>query len=77
MAFRHPCLKNFFLSQYLFIAILCVKMSRVNKALANIYLVTVVGGGHFDIDSIGALIFVSFSFLGIIIIIIIIIIYNI
>ncbi len=27
------CLENIFLSQYLFIAILCVKMSRVNKAL--------------------------------------------
>jgi len=32
LAFRHPWLKNIFLSQYLFIAILCVKMSRVNKA---------------------------------------------
>ncbi len=33
LAFRHPWLKNIFLSQYLFIAILRVKMSRVNKAL--------------------------------------------
>jgi hypothetical protein len=33
LAFRHPWLKNIFLSQYLFIAILCVKMSRVTKAL--------------------------------------------
>ncbi len=29
---RHPWLKNIFLSQYLFIAILCSKMSCVNKA---------------------------------------------
>ena len=30
--YRNQCLKNVFLSHYLFIAILCVKMSRVNKA---------------------------------------------
>jgi len=34
LANRNRWLKNIFLSQYLFIAILCVKMSRVNKALA-------------------------------------------
>ncbi len=33
LAFRDPWPKNVFLSQYLFIAILCAKMSRVNKAL--------------------------------------------
>jgi len=32
LAFRHPWLKNIFLSQYLFIAILCVKMSHVNNS---------------------------------------------
>jgi len=34
---RHwnPCIKNIFLSQYLIIAILCAKMSRVNKALIS------------------------------------------
>jgi len=38
LAFRHPWLKNIFLSQYhLFIAILCVKMTRVNKALQGEY----------------------------------------
>ncbi len=34
LANRNRWLKNIFLSQYLFIAILCVKMSRVNKALS-------------------------------------------
>ncbi len=33
LANRSQCLKNIFLSQYLFIVILCVKMYRVNKAL--------------------------------------------
>jgi len=33
LAYRDPWPKNVFLSQYLFIAILCAKMSRVNKAL--------------------------------------------
>jgi len=33
MAKRNQWLKKYFLSQYLFIAILSVKMSRVNKAL--------------------------------------------
>jgi hypothetical protein len=33
LAFRHPWLKNIFLSQYLFIEILCVEMSGVNKVL--------------------------------------------
>ncbi len=32
LANRSQCLKNIFFSQYLFIAILCVKMYRVNKA---------------------------------------------
>jgi len=32
LANRSQCLENIFLSQYIFIAILCVKMSRVNKA---------------------------------------------
>ncbi len=36
LAYRDPWLKNIFLSQYLFIAILCAKMSRVNKALRSI-----------------------------------------
>jgi len=36
LANRNPWLKNIFLSQYLFIAILCVKMSRVNKAYGAI-----------------------------------------
>jgi len=35
LAFRDPWPKNVFLSQYLFIAILCAKMSRVNKALTK------------------------------------------
>ncbi len=35
MAYRDPWRKNIFLSQYLFIAILCVKMSRVNKAFGS------------------------------------------
>jgi len=38
LAFRHPWLKNIFLSQYLSFAILCVEMSRVNKALADMLL---------------------------------------
>jgi len=37
LAFRWLWLKNIFLSQYLFIAILCVKMSRVNWALQTLY----------------------------------------
>jgi len=35
LAFRHPWLRNIILLQYLFIAILCVKMSRVNKVLGR------------------------------------------
>jgi len=38
LAFRHPWHKNIFLSQYLFIAILCDKMSSVNKASMNHFL---------------------------------------
>ena len=35
VAFRHPWHKIIFLSQYLFIAILCVKMSSVYKPLTK------------------------------------------
>jgi len=35
LAYRDPWRKNIFLSQYLLIAILCVKIPRVNKALSS------------------------------------------
>jgi len=40
---RNLCLKIFFLSQYLFISILCAKMSRVNKASAFNHLKKMIG----------------------------------
>jgi hypothetical protein len=36
LAFRWLWLKNIFLSQYLFIAILCAEMSRVNWAYTRV-----------------------------------------
>jgi len=38
LTLRHPWLKIIFLSQYLFIAILCAKISEVYRALKNQYI---------------------------------------